>query len=154
MARPPKKSETLEIRLPHETKAAFMARCGQDGVTASQALRGFIETRIAEDSRPPAWRRWAKIAAGAAVALGVAGAALPSLAGPLARTGFDQLDANDNGSLSLAEFAAGARAEVRIEGRVTAPAPDLRRALLDQAFRQADLDGDGGLSPAEYREAP
>ena len=51
MTRPPKKSETLEIRLPHEAKQAFMARCRDEGVSASQALRGFIEAQIAP---PPA----------------------------------------------------------------------------------------------------
>ena len=29
--RPPKKSETLEIRMPYEAKEAFMARCRDDG---------------------------------------------------------------------------------------------------------------------------
>ena len=45
-----KKSETLEIRLPYPTKLAFMARCQDAGVSASEALRGFIgagEERLA-----------------------------------------------------------------------------------------------------------
>ena len=36
--RPPKKSESLEIRLPFDTKQAFMARCRDEGVTASEAV--------------------------------------------------------------------------------------------------------------------
>ena len=41
-----KKTETLEIRLPPETKAAFMARCQASRRTASEALRGFIEQEL------------------------------------------------------------------------------------------------------------
>ena len=38
-----KKSESLEIRLPYPTKQAFMARCRDDGRSASDALRAFID---------------------------------------------------------------------------------------------------------------
>ena len=31
--RPLKKTETIEIRLPHDTKTAFMARCRAEGRT-------------------------------------------------------------------------------------------------------------------------
>ena len=45
LSRPPKKTETLEIRLDHAAKDAFMARCRAEGRTASEALRGFIDGR-------------------------------------------------------------------------------------------------------------
>ena len=44
--RPPKKSESLEIRIPYPTKQAFMERCREEGVSASEVLRGLIETRL------------------------------------------------------------------------------------------------------------
>lgn len=58
--RPEKKSETLEIRLSHSKKTAFQKACENEGITASQAVRTFIDVylkrarrmtlqRIAED---------------------------------------------------------------------------------------------------------
>ena len=80
--RAPKKSESLEVRLPHTTKAAFMARCKGDGLTASDAVRRFIEGEIdraaaAEQIRPPARPFWWQ-----AIAAGLAGLALGAVAAP------------------------------------------------------------------------
>ena len=41
-----KKSETLEIRLSYPAKLAFMARCQDEGRSASEALRQFIEGHV------------------------------------------------------------------------------------------------------------
>lgn len=108
MARAPKKSETLEVRLPYQTKTAFMDRCARDGVTASQAVRGFIDARLAP-ARPRRLRRLAQVAAGALALLGVAATAVPSLAGTTERAGFDRLDLDRDGRLSPAELAAADR---------------------------------------------
>jgi len=43
--KPPKKSETIEIRLSHEAKAAFMERCRQERRTASEAIRLLIDNQ-------------------------------------------------------------------------------------------------------------
>lgn len=105
VARPPKKTDTLEIRLPPETKAAFMARCQGDRRTASEALRDFIERELRAPSRRPSlgWR----ILAAAVAGLAVGAAAVPSLARPSAsQTVFERLDANGDGVLSLEEFKA------------------------------------------------
>jgi hypothetical protein len=106
-ARRVKKSETLEIRLSYDSKAAFMVRCRDDGRTASEALRRFIEQEV-EGAKPPrrgVLRGWSLIAASlAGLALGaVAG---PSLAHPVqnSRALFDRLDLNHDGVLSFAEF--------------------------------------------------
>lgn len=103
--KPPKKSETLEVRLPHQTKTAFMARCRSDGQTASEAVRGYIETGLLAGSRRSRLRLWQTVAAA------VAGLALGAVAAPsLARTAsadqaaFHQLDRDHDGVLTLTEF--------------------------------------------------
>lgn len=104
-AKPPKKTETLEIRLPPETKAAFMAHCQGDRRTASEALRDFIERELRARPRRPglAWR----ILAAAVAGLAVGAAAVPSLARPAASQAvFQRLDANGDGVLSFQEFKA------------------------------------------------
>jgi hypothetical protein len=110
--RPPKKSESLEIRIPYSAKVAFMARCQQEGRSASEALRAFIDQQI-EGAAPRRSKRW-RIATGALIAAAVGAVALPSLARPgpavdpaqdlLRRVAFARLDANHDGVLSLAEY--------------------------------------------------
>lgn len=108
-ARAPKKSESLEIRLPYPAKQAFMARCQAEGVTASEALRGFIDRQIEPTRRPlgrPPLSKRAHWIAGALVAAAVGAVAVPSLALPALShaASFEQLDANHDGVLSKAEF--------------------------------------------------
>jgi hypothetical protein len=128
MTRPhsPKKSETLEIRLPHQTKTDFMARCQTEGRTASEAVRRFIEVELTEDAprrmRPGFWpARWPALGqalAAAAAGLAIGAVAAPSLAqtspgqtahaqissGADPRAAFDRLDRNHDGVVSYVEF--------------------------------------------------
>ena len=106
----PKKSETIEIRLSHETKTAFMERCRVDRRTASDAIRLFIDGQL--DPRPPiqrrrspSWRIVAAAAIGAALGLGVAA---PSFAHATenSKAAFERLDRNHDGVLSYQEFRA------------------------------------------------
>jgi hypothetical protein len=105
--RPPKKSESLEIRLPYDAKLAFMERCQRDGRSASEALRGYIDQQIAP---PRAKSRRSRLAVGALIAAAVGAVALPSLArqpaaaDTLRRAAFTQQDANHDGVLSFDEF--------------------------------------------------
>ena len=105
--RPPKKSETLEVRLPYDAKTAFMARCHETGQTASGAVRLFIEGeltgRVRSRSRLRAWQTLAAAVAG----LAIGAAAAPSLAQTEGedQKRFEALDRNADGMLTAAEFA-------------------------------------------------
>jgi hypothetical protein len=108
--RPPKKSESLEIRIPYAAKQAFMARCQAEGRSASDALRNFIDQQIAPP-RPATAR--GRLAVGVLIAAAVGAIALPSLARQpaadaaqdlLRRAAFAQLDANRDGVLTLDEY--------------------------------------------------
>jgi hypothetical protein len=100
----PKKSETLEVRLPFSTKERFMAQCRDDGRSASEAVRGFIEEQIEGRTRSIRSRAWQfAVAASAGLALGAVAA--PSLAKASGQTAFEQLDANGDGVLTRVEYA-------------------------------------------------
>ncbi len=113
-----KKSETLEVRLPYETKQAFLTACREDGTTASEVVRGTIddyldarerpspqtETGRLLDMIPQPIRKKRYLFAGAGVLAAGLAVALPSAAGPDMRAAFDRLDANRDGVLSADEF--------------------------------------------------
>ena len=116
-----KKSETLEIRLPYPTKLAFMARCRDDGRSASEALRGFIDGELGGGRRPAAPRLAPRLLVGALIAAAAGAMALPSLAHTNQRAAFDclahdhaaisapdlaRLDTDHDGKVSYAEFLA------------------------------------------------
>jgi hypothetical protein len=113
-----KKSETLEIRLPYPTKLAFMARCQDAGVSASEALRGFIDGELAPPA--PARRKAPRLLIGGLIAAAVGAIAVPSLAGPVvakglardlvSRVAFERIDANHDGVISYAEYRAARQA--------------------------------------------
>lgn len=62
----PKKSETIEVRVPYGAKTAFATRCRENGVTVSEAVRAFMEREIggAPRARPRLWYAAAALAAG------------------------------------------------------------------------------------------
>ena len=104
--RPPKKSETLEIRLPYAAKVAFMERCRAAGLTASEVMRGLIENEAVE---PPKVRRavkgWQAVAAAiAGIVIGAAAAPSIAQALPGSRAAFEQIDTNHDGVISVVEF--------------------------------------------------
>lgn len=108
--RPPKKSESLEIRIPYPTKQAFMARCRDEGRSASEVLRDLIEARLIEETAEvaKAARRRFRLIAGALVALAVGAVAVPSLARApheaQSRRAFERLDTDHNGVVSYQEY--------------------------------------------------
>ena len=50
--RAPKKSETLEIRIPYPTKTAFMEKARAEGKAASEIVRERIDAYLAEEPEP------------------------------------------------------------------------------------------------------
>lgn len=115
-----KKSETLEVRIPYETKQAFLTACREDGTTASEVVRSSVQTYLDQRERPlsqpnrtlimklpqPVRRYGPRIAAGAVAAVGLATfAVLPSAAAPDFQAVFKKLDVNGDGVLSADEFA-------------------------------------------------
>ena len=99
-----KKSESLEIRIPYPTKLAFMARCRDEGRSASEAVRGFIDGQLETRPQPPRRATW-RLIAGVAIAAAVGAAAVPSLGRHGRRDAeFATLDANHDGVISYAEL--------------------------------------------------
>src|SRR6185295_19515419 len=92
-----KKSETLEVRIPYDTKQAFLTACREDGTTASEVVRESVQTYLDERERPtpqvertlimklpqPVRRYGPRVALGGLAALGITSlAVLPSAAAP------------------------------------------------------------------------
>lgn len=108
--KPLKKSETVEIRLPHATKTAFMARCRAEGRTASDAIRRFIDAELSQASATRRSPRlgWRPLLAATVAGLALGAVAAPSLAqsSPPSRAAFDRMDRNHDGVVSFAEYRA------------------------------------------------
>lgn len=103
-----KKNSTIEVRLPDETKAAFMERCQLEGRTASEAVRSFIEVELRE---PSGQKRRSPLRLGLATLAGVAmgaGMAAPSFASSATPTeaGFEKLDQDRDGRLTFQEYSS------------------------------------------------
>jgi hypothetical protein len=106
--KPPKKSETIEVRVPYGAKTAFADHCRENGQTVSEAVRAFMEREIGAGRtgriRTRLWHAFAALAAG--LALGAVAA--PSLAQTQgahgSREAFERLDQNRDGVVSYDEF--------------------------------------------------
>jgi Ca2+-binding EF-hand superfamily protein len=172
--REPKKSETLEIRIPHETKTAFMSACRAKGVSASDVLRACIGRHLESAGRTPLhWTkeismafleksRRRRILLGSAGAL-AAGIGVVTLAGPAHATidprlaaMFGWMDANHDGRVSRAEYIGASSSApplgavgIVVETIATPPRGETQAAL----FRRLDADGDGSLTVAEIAAA-
>ena len=142
-----KKSETLEVRLPHSKKEAFKAACEEEGITASHAIRTFIDAylkrsrrvrvkRIAEDITMKLFHNPIKAAviAGTGIIAAILFSASPSAAED---NPFTYLDQNGDGYLSAedSEFVAGMFSNSGHSG------PNLK---------SADTNGDNRLNREEF----
>lgn len=161
-----KKSETPEVRIPYDTKQAFLSACREDGTTASEVVRDKVQEYLDARERPslneekrtlvmklpqPVRRYGLRVAAGSAIAVGFVGmAALPSAAAPDFKAQFGRLDANGDGVLSVEEFlgpkvtdASGSEErKIVIESRVTttSDAPEAKPQVSLQGTAQMQSD--------------
>jgi hypothetical protein len=155
-SQPPKKSESLEIRLPHATKQAFMAHCRSERRSASEAVRAFIEASV-EEYAPARSKAPLRLAAAGVALLAFGAMAAPSLAHPNLPAQFARLDVNHDGLLSPQEFAGAASLKIAVsvgagehpvDGSLDA---GLRDRLVRREFDRIDADRNGEISLAELR---
>ncbi|MEM1390286.1 MAG: hypothetical protein AAGG45_04315 [Pseudomonadota bacterium] len=136
-----KKSDTLDIRLPHEQKQAFMSAVSSNQETASEAIRRFIEDYVskAEATEHPNpvqeltmtlnRHRFKTLGTAAAAACGISIMAMMPTA---AASPFERLDKNKDGMLTEGEIIEGYDADI---------------------IAKLDTDGSGGISPEELEAA-
>lgn len=137
-----KKSESLEVRLPHSTKRDFMEACEREGITASQAVRTFIDVYVRRSKRAKLKTICQDLAmnliknpvksAGislAALAAAFAFSATPSMADD---DSFAVLDKDGDGYITEADKPAG--------------------AVILEHLGKIDTDEDGKISRAEFAE--
>ncbi|HEX8620841.1 MAG TPA: EF-hand domain-containing protein [Allosphingosinicella sp.] len=105
-----KKNDSIEIRLPDETKSAFREKCRREGRTVSDAVRSIIEEQVEPRAgvrlrRRSLWRIGVAMAAGAVLGGGLAA---PSIAASFddSRPAFQALDRDRDGALSYEEFSS------------------------------------------------
>jgi hypothetical protein len=102
----PKKSETLEFRLPHDEKASFLAQVSQNGQSASDALRQLVGDYVKPAKASTPKRLWA---IGAVLALALGLVAVPVLAD---RTLFASYDLDGNGRITPGEITDAGDREI------------------------------------------
>ena len=152
-----KKSESIEVRLPHAMKQRFMARCRAEGRSASDVLRTFIEQYLAQ---PPAReaRPMLFFAKPAVIAFGtIAAAALLVMTAPVSATdleaAFKSLDRNGDGRLSAEEFDAAHKNDVFFHHAGPMHANDGKPFTLPLSHPPAGMHPKGDAPPAAMLRA-
>lgn len=154
-ARPPKKSETLEIRIPYPTKTAFMEKAKAEGRAASEIVREQIDAYLGQEPEPAPQtladkavvlirqnlRGAGLMLAGAGSALAISLAAAPATAMP------------GQGRADILQATAAANGADPLMIVVDLPAGGLTATqlgeLVGQAFARLDKDGNGLIFPGE-----
>lgn len=107
--KPVKKNASIEVRLSDEAKSAFMERCRDQGRTASEAIRLFVDDQLVRNAPPRLPLRFGRVVvAGFIGTIFGLGVAAPSIARSTAETRivFQQLDRNHDGVIDRREFDA------------------------------------------------
>lgn len=137
----PKKSESIEVRVPWRLKQEFMARARREGRSASEVIRDLMEGYVRRPAQRSAQQTLEtamnvirkRPRAGFAAVLGAAGisavlaSTIPAGAAPDLRAHFMHLDANGDGIVTMAEIAPQAEAHVH-NFELQGPAPDQHAA--------------------------
>lgn len=150
-----KKSESIEVRLPHEVKQAFMSKAAVEGRTASEIIRRSITTYLRDGSegvqRSP-WKHAVALAVPALALLFAYSISTPATAdhqrefeAARARLAFDRAGPAERRMLKN-EFGKEFAAQ-----RLWISQPD-RPGAKHGAFTALDLDSDDRLSFVEYRQ--
>ena len=153
--RPPKKSETLEIRIPYPTKTAFMEMARAEGRAASEIVRERIDAYLNEEAEPEPQTLKDKVVIqirrnlrGAGLLLAGAGSAL---AISLAASPANAL----TGHSSALDAPSGVSTDVGDPLMIVVDLPEggLTAAelgeLVGKAFARLDKDGNGLIRPGE-----
>ena len=153
--RAPKKSETLEIRIPYPTKTAFMDKARAEGRAASEIVRERIDAYLAEEAQPEPQTLKDKVVieirrnlrgaglllAGAGSALAISLAASPANALPGRGATLDApsgVTTNINDPLMIVvDLPAGGLTATELG------------ELVGRAFARLDTDGNGLIVPGE-----
>ncbi|MEZ5939547.1 MAG: EF-hand domain-containing protein [Hyphomonadaceae bacterium] len=136
--RPPKKSESIEVRLPYETKREFLDLCRKDGTTASAVVRDSIERHIDQ--------RRKQMAVMAAVNAANDGAPVGIVPAGEAKTG--KLIDMISKPVHKWRYLAGAAGALGLFAGVALPSA--ARPDLAAVFSKLDRNGDGVLSSDEF----
>jgi hypothetical protein len=173
--RSPKKSETLEVRIPHEVKDALMRKAHAEGRSASEVVRKFIDSYLAahpKEARSMLIGFWKPAAVAGAAAIAIVSTAIspaPSHAKPDLRSVFQTLDRNRDGNISLSEFLSDA-SDPNVEKmhhahmkdaaghkQMTAAHAQMMKggkasgAMLRTHFAKLDSNSDGSITFAEFQ---
>ena len=155
----PKKTDNLIVRMDPDQKAAFMAACEDEGTTASEEARGFIERFVRDNAgRPKPMKETlmtvarnpkktgalgASLAAAAALAVGALSG--PAMAGTTPERLFADADGNSDGAVTLNEFLA-----VFTEGKTAEEIQPRVRRVVEERHAAFDTNKDGRLEKEEY----
>ncbi len=174
--REPKKSETLEVRLPHGVKTALMRKAQSEGRSASEIIRNSIEAYLADRPKEKpnmlatAWKPVAVASAAAAAIIWTALAPAPLAAGPDLRAAFNTFDANKDGAVTLEEFRVGHSRDRMFVHSAKSPAHSapfmiplhhavpigargspVPESVLESEFAKEDLNHSGAVDYSEFK---
>lgn len=164
--RPPKKSDPLVVRMPHEDKEEFLEACRKEGRTASDVVREMIagyvqraamrarlrdiqpERSLAMIWRSPKTRLAAGASAAAAALASVALIGAPSGAQFDYRASFERLDADRDGAITLEEYArSGSLSTLDLDLELPLGADGQPQPIAGEAARIVLAPDEGKASP-------
>ena len=150
-----KKSESIEVRLTHDDKQAFMNKAADEGCSASEIVRRSIANYLHDgrEDRAAIWKHAAAFAIAGIVLMFAHAISSPATANDLSERQMEALRAAlafDRSSISERRRLAKEYADEFAQQRVLVAAP-YKPEQKELTFRGLDLDTDGWLSLTEYR---